>query len=545
MFSKNNTFFLLLGLVFFVGFFLRIYALSSFPVGFHQDEASLGYNGYSILLTGKDENNHPFPLYVDMFGDNRPSGYHYLTILPIIFFGLTEFSTRLPGVLFGSLTIIALFFLADSLFKNRLLALVTSVLLALAPWHITLSRASDEAIVALFFIIVGFTFFIHSLRKQSSIQMVLGTLIMTLSFFFYHTPRVFVPLLFFILLVVCFPIIKKTTRNYKLSCLLSFLFISLTSFILVFTISGGTGRFSQVNIFNNFQTVFFQQQQIQEDAIAHSPYLASRFFHNKVTNVLLVFISNYFDYFGLNFLFTKGGLPIWYSIPRHGLLYIIELPFILVGIYQLIRQKGELFSRIPLFWLLVGPFVGAITMDDIPNVNRVLVMFPMFDLIAAFGFLFIANGLKKKKRHLFYSVGVFALFLSFLYFSHQYYYNAQVHDSWYRNNGFKEMMKIVKKTYNSYDTIVMTKYQGGTYPLVLFYMQFDPKEYQKEGSPKSKEFSGFGKFIFVPQACPSVEKDNRFSKVRKALYVNKGECPDNGYKDIYREDGTRAFRIQL
>src|SRR3989339_401801 len=95
----------------------RLYKLDAYPVGFHIDEASLGYNGYSMLKTGKDENNNPHPLYVDMFGDYRPSGYHYLTILPIIIFGLTEFSTRLPGALIGSLSIIALFFFVQVIFK--------------------------------------------------------------------------------------------------------------------------------------------------------------------------------------------------------------------------------------------------------------------------------------------------------------------------------------------------------------------------------------------------------------------------------------------
>ena len=71
---------------------IRVYRLSSIPLGFHIDEASLGYNGYSLLLTGKDENNQKLPLYIDMFGDNRPSGYHYLTEIPIKFLGLNEFS---------------------------------------------------------------------------------------------------------------------------------------------------------------------------------------------------------------------------------------------------------------------------------------------------------------------------------------------------------------------------------------------------------------------------------------------------------------------
>src|SRR3989338_2780930 len=102
--NKNLITYLLLSLIFIFALFLRFYNLGNYPVCFHQDEASLGYNAYSLLLTGKDDNGNPSPLYIDMFGDNSPSGYHYLTVLPVKFLGLTEFATRFIGALFGSLT---------------------------------------------------------------------------------------------------------------------------------------------------------------------------------------------------------------------------------------------------------------------------------------------------------------------------------------------------------------------------------------------------------------------------------------------------------
>lgn len=34
---------------------LRLYKLSDIPVGLYADEASIGYNAYSILKTGRDE----------------------------------------------------------------------------------------------------------------------------------------------------------------------------------------------------------------------------------------------------------------------------------------------------------------------------------------------------------------------------------------------------------------------------------------------------------------------------------------------------------
>lgn len=545
---KNKTFlvYLILGIIFVIALFLRFFDLSNYPVGFHIDEASLGYNGYSLLLTGEDENNNRLPLYIDMFGDNRPSGYHYLTILPIKIFGLTEFATRLPGALFGSITVFAVFFLTFTIFKNKIVSLTSSFLITIAPWHIVLSRASAEVIVALFFIIAGFGLFFYSLQKKSIQYVLISSALMATSFFFYHSPRVFVPGLFLLFILMLLPLIKKSSKYYKIVLFFSFMFVSVFALFLVFGVSGGTGRYNQVSIFTSFETDFFQKQQIQEDAIAGSSNIQSRFFHNKATNILLVFVSNYFDYFGFNFLFTKGGLPIWYSIPRVGLLNLLELPFILIGMYSLIREKN-IYYKILLLWILIAPIVPALTMDDIPNINRVVIMLPMLEIIAGFGFLSFIKNIKHKKQ--FTCLIAFFLLLNTLYFLHQYFYNAKTHNPWYRNNGFAGMMEIVKKTYNDYDKIVMSKYQGGIYPLVLFYMKYDPKTYQLEGSPKNKDYGGFGKFFFVPQDCPSLQAKSKVLIDKRVLYVDKGDCPweksfrTKRHSYVYREDRTKAFRI--
>lgn len=544
---KNRNFFIYFFLlaIFFLALFLRIYRLSEFPVGFHIDEASLGYNGYSLLLTGKDENNHRHPLYVDMFGDNRPSGYHYLTILPVKFLGLNEFSTRLPGALFGSLTVFAIFFLTITIFKDKRLGLVSAFLCAVAPWNFVLSRASAEAIVALFFILAGFSLFFYSLKKQKISFLTIGTILMSISFLFYHTSRVFVPTLFFLCILMFFSTIRISSKNYKIGLFSAFVFLVVFAGFLVFGVSGGTGRYSQVNIFSSFETDFFQRQQIQEDALAGSKHIVSRFFHNKGTNTILVFISNYFDYFSFNFLFTKGGLPIWYSIPRVGLVYILLLPFIFIGIYKLIREKN-LYYKVPLFWLLAAPVVPAITMDDVPNINRSMAMFPMLEIIAGFGFLSLMGNFKYKKHAVVLMILLFVF--NILYFLHQYFYNAKTHNPWYRNNGFSEMMKEVRENYENYDSIAISKYQGGIYPLVLFYMQYNPSQYQEAKSPKNKDYGGFGKFFFVPHDCSSSRVFKELLN-KKILYIDKGDCPldksynTRTYKYIYREDGTKAFRI--
>lgn len=537
---------LILLIIFALASFLRFYNLDHFPSGFHIDEASLGYNGYSLLLTGKDENNKPFPLYVDMFGDNRPSGYHYLTVLPIKFLGLTEIATRFPGAIFGSLTVFAVYLLALTVFKEKKIGWLSSLLLAISPWHIILSRASSEAVVAIFFIILGITLVFKSLENEERLILFSGTILLVASFFFYHTPRVFVPLLFLSFLIFLFPRWRKSELSYRVGLICSFMLVSFSAWCLIFAIAGGTGRFSQVNIFGFPETKLVMEEQIREDGIGKTGIITTRFFHNKIVNYSLTFIKNYFDYFGGEFLFIKGGLPLWYKVPNMGLFYLIELPFLLLGVILLATRKNKIF-KLPLVWLFLSPLTAAVTVDDIPNINRALVMLPAVELITAFGIFGVLNKIPPRLK----PVGIMLISIFFLYnfsyFLHQYFVHAPIHKNWYRNEGTAEMMKVVKDSYAAVDKVVVTKTTGGIYPLILFYMKYDPKIYQTEGSPKDRDYSGFGKFFFVPQACPSQEKDDRFPTDAKILYVEKGECEGDGnrQKVIYRQDSTRAFHLVL
>lgn len=443
MLKNNKSIYLLLGIIFILAISLRFYKLSFYPVGFHQDEASLGYNGYSLMLTGRDDNGNKFPLYVDMFGDNRPSGYHYLTIIPIILFGLTEFATRFPGALFGSMTIFAIYFLAYVIFKNRTVGILSAFLIAFSPWHIVLSRASSEAVVALFFIILGFVLLLRGLQENKKNFIIWGVMAVSASYFFYHTPRVFIPLAFLAFTTFLFPFWKKETKLIRVKIVLAFIFLSGLVFYLVFLAGGGMGRYSQVNIFNNFETKFFISQERQEDVLAHSPRYISRIVHNKITNNLRVFLDNYFDYFSGDFLFTKGGLPNWYNVPRMGLVYVVELPLLLFGAYTLFNSRNKM-HKLPILWLVTAPVVAAVTMDDIPNVNRSIIMVPALALIVATGFYRLMEIFNKKKM-LIILVSCILFLGNVFYFGHQYFVNATVHNNWYRNNGFSEMMKVVKK----------------------------------------------------------------------------------------------------
>lgn len=552
---KNSLVIIILLGIFLVALFFRTVNLSKYPVGFQIDEASLGYNAYSILKTGKSEAGIKWPLYVDTFGDNRPTGYNFLAVPPVAVFGLSVFATRFPGALFGALSVFPIFLLAYVVFKNKWIALSSSLFLAVAPWSIVLSRASAEAVVALFLILFGFYFVFKYLEGKKILSLVSGIICLALSFFFYHTPRVFVPMLFLSTILVYFWPYKAWRTNTFLKMLGGFIILSLISFLLIFIVKGGTGRFSQVNIFSYPETKLVMSEQIREDGPLHLSILETRAFHNKLVNFPLTFISNYFAYFTGDFLFVNGGLPDWYKVDKVGLILLIECPFIIYGVYLSMRSKNRL-GKLPLFWILVAPITAAITVDDIPNINRVIVLFPMLELLAAVGFVSILSKvlsiqysvLSIKIKYIIIGFFAFLLFFNFLYFLHQYFVHGWTHRTWIRNNGFNEMMQIVNHNYYKYDKIVMTK-TGGGYPLVLFFSKYDPAVYQGEGSPKDVDYKGFGKYIFVPNECPSINSSVNLQIGTKVLFVDRGNCKvspkrlKNTYVDVKREDGTVGFRV--
>jgi len=516
---------------------LRFWRLSEYPAGLHIDEASLGYNAYSLLKTGRDENGKFLPLHIDMFGDNRPAGYQYLDILPIKFFGLNEFATRFPSALFGALTSLVIFLLAREIFKNTSVGLLTAILLAISPWHVVIPRASAETIVALFLIIFGIYLWLNGDRRSIT----LGGLLMALSFFFYHTPRVFVPVLLAVLIFLFYLLEKK--KNLQ-QILLVFGLLTFLSLFLIFGTKEGTGRFQQVSIFHFPEIRLVLEEQIGEDGVVGLPVLATRFFHNKLINYGFGYLKEYFRYFSFNFLFIEGGLPIWYQIPNMGLMYLAELPFFLIGLFSLANQaKKKRLLLIPLIWLVLGPTVASLTRDDTPNIQRSLVMLPALVMITAFGFyqgyIFAKKYLKKVIFHLGMGVLILGFIWNFSYFLHQYFVHAKIHRPWYRFEGFKEMVLKVNELAPKYEKVFISKAEGGVYMHFLFFSKIEPAEYQKLGSPKDKDYGGFGKYIFFPQQCV-------FGK--NALLVASGKCQEAPFTSseaipIYRGDGTVVFRI--
>ena len=152
-----------------LSFLLRVINLDSNPPHLTPDEASLGYNAYSILKTGKDEYGKVLPFVFKSFGDYKPGLYVYLTVPFVFVLGLTENAVRLPSALMGVIAVYVIYLIAKRLFKEQELWISSALFLAISPWHIQLSRGAWEVNVALTFVLLGIYFFLRSFERNHNL----------------------------------------------------------------------------------------------------------------------------------------------------------------------------------------------------------------------------------------------------------------------------------------------------------------------------------------------------------------------------------------
>ena len=542
---KKFKILLLLALVLFFALFVRLYDLQKVPVGFHYDEAQIGYNAYSLLKTGHDKNNVFLPLAIDQFGDFRPAGYHYLAIPFIATLGLNEFATRLPGALFGAFSIIPMFFLSKKLFKSKAVGLISSALLAIVPWHVVTSRATSESIIAMFFVLSGSSLLVYYLDNKKIKFLLISYFLFALSFFFYHSARFFVPA--FLISTNFFIFLTKDLQSkfVKKSLVVSNLILILFLVLLLY-VSKGAVRPANISIFSTPETNLKLSEQIREDG-GQSTFI-TRFFHNKVINYAYTFSSNYSDHMTARFLFLEGGLPPRYTVVQNGLIYPSLALFVILGLsFLLIEliQKKSFRSIFILLWLILGPVPAALSYEDLPNIQRSIMMLPALVLIIAFGIMKMSESISSEKFKMLIA-GVFVILLSYnaMFFFHNYFQHSFTHRSWYRSVGEGKLIKKVDELSKGKRITIMTRSNENYLIFFLFYQKIDPAYYISSGSPRGK--TRFKNLVFVDDECP-LSDSLKYVDNKEAIYVNSGNCRTPEYArelaSIVRTDGTKAFTL--
>ena len=158
----------LIFIVLFSALFIRFYQLYQIPFGLNIDEASMGYNAYSLSQTGKDRYGQSYPVIFRSFGSFQAPLYTYLLVPVVQLFGTNIFAVHLVSALSGFIIVCCSFLIAYFGSKrNFKLAVLVAIVVGFAPWSILFTRFGTEASLGLALFVLSIYFFILSLKKIS------------------------------------------------------------------------------------------------------------------------------------------------------------------------------------------------------------------------------------------------------------------------------------------------------------------------------------------------------------------------------------------
>ena len=499
-------------LVFALGCFLRFYHLTTLPDGLNQDEASIGYEAFSLAFYGVDRYGNPFPVYPITWGSGGGSPLLiYLTALSFKLFGVSVFVLRGTVAFFGCLTL-PLFYLLVKEAKSSLSGLQSSptgllgmLLLAIAPWHILLTRWTLDYGLIPFTFGLAILVLMKAARKKSTGLYVLASALAALNMYSYGSANIVIPA--FLLLSVFFLMRGKILSIRQLFlCMLMFLLVCAPLFLFYF-----------INVCKlpEIITPFFSVERFRSDHTA-SVFLSFsdlilRGEGIKNSKELLLYLS----------VGVENGEYYTY-MPGYWTFYVFTFPVTLIGFVVSLKRMREgrreaLFavqnkaanahsaSHSPsgavaaeeivfaaflasfLFGLTVRISVNHIIMVYLPLLYYTVCGYDAFMRVAAYSTSEKAGGLPGKFGRQIFLFPALTLWVGFLFFVRDYYggrYNALCADSiFFRGYGeacvYAE--EAVKKEADNSSALIYSTNTNLISPFMIavFYTRMPPATYVK------------------------------------------------------------------
>ena len=350
---------------------LRVANLASLPPGLYPDEAMNGSNAQEALTTGDFKIFYPE-------NNGREGLFMNIQAMFVATLGNKPWVLRLPSAIFGTFTVLGLYFLARELFrkKDTIIPIVASFLLATNFWHINFSRIGFRAIMAPFFLVWGLYFFIKLKEsKRRFLYAVMGGALYGLGFYSYIAYRATPVIMLIAMIYLWFEARDKNELKdfYKATAL--FIITSILVVLplaLYFLDNPGSflGRTTQVSVFSS-------DSPIKDLAL-----------NSLKTLGMFNFAGDY------NWRHNISGQPeLFWPV---GLLFILGTVLTIKSAFKKDISKKDVRwpALITLGWFGVAASPVVVSNEGLPHALRAILMIPPVVIMAAWGGDFVYQNLK-------------------------------------------------------------------------------------------------------------------------------------------------------
>lgn len=522
--------YLLLGIIILASV-LRFINLGQVPYGLSNDESSYIYSAYSVWKTGRGIDGTFLPISFNTDSSNSPVPV-YLSAPFVGLLGVSAEAGRWPYILLGIGSIYLVYLLVKLLFDNEVISLLSAAALSISPWHLHVTRTAYDTVFAMFFLLLGIYLFVRGLKKGS----ILWSLIpFFLAFYSYHATK-FVFLFLLPVLIILFYSKLKERKKETLLFIGGYIAI-LLSFFIIMSFSGVTRQDETLLSYKDERAVSTVNYELEKN---EAPLLIKKIFNNKPLYFFRVIRENYLEVFSTNFLFLYGDTSSsakTLGVLSRGVMYLIELPLLLVGVYFLIRHGARAGRNIVIAGILIAPLASTFVTGK-SYILRNLFLTPFLAILVGCGIyaglLFINRYPERiRKAVVIVFIGVYGIFvLSYLY---QYHFRYSVYgaEAWARGN--REVIEYLSQKRNEYKHIYFYAPDAPNSPGNIMLAQYgifgriEPIDIQRAWVT---QIPVIGNVTFL-DSCPDLLKLPKMSKKDKTLYIYPVEKCSQNIAPIY------------
>lgn len=487
------------------------------------------------METGKDEDGNVLPIFLESLIDSKPALYSYLQIPFFKIFGATTQASRMPSALLGTISIFVFYLLVSKIFKNQRLGLIAALLLAISPWHIMNSRATQEVILSFTFILANLLSARYLNRKYISKKFLLLFIVSVLgAMYVYHAAKIVLVLLYLILAGLSLFDKKRSVSQKKISWgLFGIIFICF-----VITAQAALTRFSAIGLLNDDlpRALIFDYT---TNSTPYTPLILIRAFYNKPVMYFKYFLETYLHHFDLNFLFTVGGATRRFIVPDHGLFYIFELLLMPIGMLGLIKKHPK--KLLPWILLLLSPIPAALTTEEIPSSIRAFTMIIPLTIFSAMGIEWLLSNTGKKTKLIFYPVLTGVIIWSVAFFAQQMFVMMPIKNTLHRSRSYEVVSQMIADTHDQYNAVYFASDLREMYIYLWQLGLISIEEIQSQPLARYSESYALGKYNFSQTSCEFN------SPIQNSLLVAPYSCASDLSKNYTQlttanfDDGTPGF----
>ncbi len=527
---------------------LRLARPGHSPPGLHVDAAANAWNAACLLETGCDWHGKAWPIFYSRgFGENQSTLYYYALMPFQAVAGMSAATSALPSALGGVLSVLLLFAVGRRLF-DRATGLVAAAFLALAPWHLLLSRWGHESgLVPLLTLLPLWALLAAGLpvgvarsdRPRVGRSFLAGALL-GLACYGYYAMRLFLPVLLAALVLANAPEWRAIARERIGRRALLALGLGLAVTLGPLAVR----HLTDPEISKRGREFLVWSE---------SDSLAAR--AGKVA-------ERYVEHFGPGFLFARGDTWRLHALPGSGPLPWYALPLLLLGAgFAVSGSRASPAARAMLAWVLVYPIADVVTRHPSLHLLRSAPGLVGLSLLAAVGAVRATAWLAERRRAwawaaatvLAVAVGASGFTFGRAFFGA---YDRDPAVRHYFNADLLEASVWLRDRLDRFDAVFFSCRDSAAlhqpFAITVVGLRYDPKRWfrdVREVEPRQDTdvIQRYGKvrFLFDASDLRALRELERNGRPDRAVFVLRpGEWPDRTpVHTIRHPDGSEAFLI--